>query len=503
MIPVLTSEQMRTVDAQVIAKCKIPGVVLMENAGRAVAKHVLAMLGAGLGKVVVVCGAGNNGGDGFVVARVLQEAGALCELFVAAELDRLRGDAARHRDAFLACGGHAFELLSDTDLQEASLGWAAADVVVDALLGTGLKSELRGIFAKIVLAMNQSTAPILSIDIPSGLRADDGRCMGQAVLATQCVTLAAPKVANVSAPGFVHCGQLHIEEIGIPASVLAQAANAGLVQRGDLRANWEPDGENSHKGIRGHALVIGGARGKRGAGRMAGLSALRGGAGLVTLASASLDEGAPSVLMTASIGDLESLPALWAGKSSVLIGPGMHSGPVGKQWTEHVLAHCALPLVVDADALNHVGTNLSAYRSQALRIVTPHPGEAGRMLGIPAAEVQADRLQAVRRLAAKTGAIVILKGARTCICDGSTSSGFVSINPSGGPELGTAGTGDVLAGLLTALLARGISGWHAAQIAVFWHGKAGQIAKEKLGGAGVIATDVIDALPEAQGVLLR
>jgi NAD(P)H-hydrate epimerase len=506
VLPIVTAEEMRGIDKATIESIGIPGVVLMENAGRAVVRCVESLLqerDSPEGPVVVLCGGGNNGGDGYVVARVLMEHGCQVQLFAAAAVAGLQGDARVHAEAFLACGGVAEALLTTSDLQDASSALSNAGVLVDALFGTGLDRIVAGHWRDIIECVNASAAAVVAVDIPSGLRCDDGRTMGIAVQADATVTFGSAKVAQVGAPGFASCGTLHIAEIGIPQRLARDLAEIGLLQAEDIRAVLASDPANAHKGSRGHVLAVAGSAGKQGAGRLVGLAALRAGAGLVTLAAETPDTAAEDPLMTAALKDSSDLQGLLPGKSALVLGPGMDSRSKARDLVLKSLSECELPQVLDADALNHLGHDLAPVAAaKGAVVLTPHPGEAGRLLEMSSAEVQADRIFAVRALAKRSGAIVVLKGARTCICDGRRDGRFVAINPTGGPELGTAGTGDVLAGTIAALLARGVEPLLAAWTAVYWHGEAGRVATLALGGPGMVSSDLLAALPRARAELV-
>jgi ADP-dependent NAD(P)H-hydrate dehydratase / NAD(P)H-hydrate epimerase len=511
MRPVVTAGQMRAIDAETISQIGLPGAVLMETAGRAVARRAVRMLEDGpsmqggaapLARFAVVCGGGNNGGDGFVAARVLQERGFCAELFLAVQPQRLQGDAKLHADAFLRCGGQMLSIAEDEELVAHAPRIETATVVIDALLGTGLSRELRGHLADIIEIINACAVPVLAVDIPSGLRADDGATLGVSIRAVSTVVMGCAKVGNVGAPGFERNGRVEVAEMGIPIAIAKRVAELGLLESEDVASCVPRSSGNTHKGQRGHVLAIAGSQGKRGAGRLAAMAALRGGAGLTTLAAAVLDPSAPDPVMTAVVRDEQSLADALVGKSAVLVGPGMSTDAAGRTLVQKVLETCELPMVLDADALNHLGSDLSQLpEAKGALVLTPHPGEAGRLLGIDTASVQSDRIGAVRELARRSKAVVVLKGARTCICDGRDPSLFVAINPTGGAELSTAGTGDVLAGLLASLLAQGIAGRDAAWLACYWHGEAGQIALDRLGGPGLIASDLLAAIPIARDSL--
>lgn len=479
MRPVVTAAEMRALDRATIEDIGIPGLALMETAGRAVAAAA-----AGAHSVAVVCGPGNNGGDGFVCARVLRDAGVDAIVHLAADRAHLQGDALAHLQILERAGGVV--LPADPD------AIASAPLVIDALFGVGLARPIEGTYAELVAAINRADR-VLAVDIPSGLDADTGTVLGACVTAHATVTMGALKVALVSAPGFAHCGEVVVADIGIPAGVLAtQGVRAGLVEESDVRG-WLPrPAPLDHKGTRGHAVIVAGMPGMRGAGRLAAVAALRAGAGLVTLAAAG-DVHADDSVMTRALE--HDLGALLDGKAAVVIGPGLGQSELAAGWVGEVLAS-GVPAVLDADALNLIaGVTEAVAKAAGPVVITPHPGEAARLLGCTTAEVEADRLAAARSLAARTHAIVVLKGARTIVCDGTLGDDHCSVNPTGGPALATGGSGDVLSGVIGALLAQGLAPADAARAAVWVHGAAG----DEL-GAGMISSDLPSSIA---GVLRR
>ena len=492
MQPVVTAAEMRALDRATIEEIGLPGAVLMETAGRAVA-GACAPRG---GHVAIVCGPGNNGGDGFVAARVLRERGADAAVYLACPRGAVRGDARLHLDALERSGGVVLDVSDPAHLDEHGAAIATAAIVVDALFGTGLTRTVEGHAAAIIARINQAAGTVIAADLPSGLDADTGAVHGVAVRADVTVTMGALKVGLCSAPGVVLAGEVRVAEIGIPrALVLAQGTRAGLLDADDVRALAPAPGPMDHKGRRGHVLIVGGSPGRRGAARLAATAALRAGAGLVTLAGAGPGEvAAADPVMTAICDTPDQLAALAAGKDAIVIGPGMLRGDAGRALVAAALA-AGPPVVLDADALNHLGTDLAQVAAaHAPAVLTPHPGEAGRLLGVATAAIEADRLAAVRNLAAASRAVVALKGARTLVCDGTLGDEFVAINPRGGPALATAGTGDVLTGAIGALLAQGVPPAGAARLAVWVHGAAGELAAARHGARGATAADVADQL---------
>jgi len=476
---------MRELDRATMDEIGIPAFTLMETAGRAVADTAIDMLDGVRGPVAVVCGVGNNGGDGFVAARVLRSHGVDAICYLAAKRADLKGAAAEHLAVLERAGGVVLSIETPVELDAVEVEIVDAALVIDALFGVGLARAIVGHLAEVVHAM--LLAPrVLAVDIPSGLAADTGRMLGACVIAERTVTMAALKVALVSAPGFARCGEVDIIDIGVPPQLIAATGiKAGLVEQGDV-AHWLPRPQPlDHKGTRGHTLVIGGSPGMRGAGRLAATAALRAGSGLVTLAAdGDGDAGAPDSVMTAPLDiALDRFDA-------VVIGPGLGTGDAARARVHAVLA-AELPAVLDADALNIIAADASVLaKASGPLVITPHPGEAARLLGITTAEVEADRLAAARTLAANTRAVVVLKGARTIVCDGTIGDEHCAINPTGGPALATAGSGDVLAGVIGALLAQGVTAADAARAAVYVHGAAGDALAATHGARGVVSSDL-------------
>ncbi|HEU0036884.1 MAG TPA: NAD(P)H-hydrate dehydratase [Kofleriaceae bacterium] len=490
MQPVVTAAEMRALDRATIEEIGIPGFTLMETAGRAVADAAVAMLGGRTGHVAVVCGPGNNGGDGFVVARVLRSRGIDAVVYLAVARDALQGYAREHLDVLDRSGGVIQAIASAKQLEAHEAAIRSAALVVDALFGIGTTRPIEGRFAAIVETIN-ATSAVLAVDIPSGLETDTGQTLGVAVRAQRTVTMAAPKLALVSAPGFARCGAVVIADIGIPPQLVAASnIRAGLVEPADIQAALPRATVLDHKGRRGHVLIVGGGPGMRGAGRLAATAAARAGAGLVTLAAAGDDLTAPDSIMTRPIRDREALVAALEGKAAVVIGPGLGTQDLARTWVGEVLAS-GVPAVLDADALNVLASDAAQLaRAAGPVVITPHPGEAARLLQTTAAAVEADRLAAARLLAVKTHAVVVLKGARTIVCDGTLGDDFCAINPTGGPALATGGSGDVLAGTIGALLAQGVPAADAARVGAYVHGRAGDELAHIHGARGVVATDL-------------
>lgn len=468
---VLTPEEMREVDRQTIA-LGIPGAVLMENAGARVVEFLAGRFAPlAMQRIVIICGKGNNGGDGLVIARQLltRYRPQALHVVLASDPAEMRGDAAASLRMFQACGGEFTAVIPPLA--------RAATIVVDALLGTGMKGPAEGHYGHLIHEVNHGfpAAKIVAVDVPSGdVRAD------------HTVTFAAPKLEQVLWPGYERNGELIVGPIGTP-DYLTEHIALSLSQAVDFVELFQPRARNSNKGLYGHVLVAGGSAGKTGAAAMTGLAALRAGAGLVTVAS----EGGtmPPELMTA---DLNEIDRALENKTVAAVGPGLGSGERGIQLARRLFREAALPLVMDADGLNALAG--SDWRGgEHLRVITPHPGEMGRLCGVAAGEIQNDRLGFARRLAAERNVTVVLKGDRTVIA---LPDGRAWINPTGSPALATGGTGDILTGLTAGLLAQFPEDL-AVRAAVWLHGRAGELGAAELGEKSLIATDLLSYLPEA------
>lgn len=505
MNAVVTAAEMREIDRITIEDAGIAGVVLMENAGRQTADVVRGVYeDIGGGPVTIVCGRGNNGGDGFVVARYLQQWGIepLCVLVGAREA--VGGDALVQLDIVDTLGVTVIEA-ADEWPRDAKVAVSAASVVVDALFGTGLNSELRGIAAIAVAAINASGVPVVAVDIPSGVAADSGAVLGVAVEADVTVTFGLAKRGLMVHPGCDLAGEVMVVDIGIPSEVVEHVLPSAFTSR-DLEPPYlPPRRRDSHKGQYGHVLVVGGSPGKGGAALMAGMAALRLGAGMVTVLTdarcqPALEGRCPELMVEAgwAPGKVEpaNIRAACIGKDAVVVGPGLEPDETGAAVVEALLAAQMPAVIVDAGALSVLAQRPALLSGAAHRmpvILTPHPGEAGRLLGLPTAGIQGDRFAALALIVERTGAFTVLKGARTLI--GGPESP-VYINETGNPGMATAGTGDVLAGMVGALCARGgLDPLDAARTAVHLHGLGGDAAAAEVGVESLIATDLIHALP--------
>jgi hydroxyethylthiazole kinase-like uncharacterized protein yjeF len=514
VIAVVSRSEMRAFDAHAIEACHVPSLVLMENAGRGAVEVVLEGL-APEASVVVVCGGGNNGGDGFVVARHLVTRGRSVYVHLSVAPETLRGDARANHDALVGLGVPIQVIGSDLRPLRADLG--RADRIVDALFGTGLDRPLTGANAACVELLNQCKKLIVALDVPSGLNADTGEPMGTAVRATRTVTFGLHKLGLLTPHGAELAGDVRVADLGVPSSSLAHGLghSAWLLEPRDVALALLPRKTGAHKGTTGHVAVFAGSRGKVGAALLAGRAALRSGAGLVTVAtwpeSADAIEGRVEELMTAKLDRDDLLPSvdrILHGKRAVVLGPGFGTDEHARAVVAHVLATWQGPSVIDADALALFEGRPEVFASsRGAPVLTPHPGELGKLLSRPIAEIEADRFGAIAAIVARARCVVVLKGAHTLV--GAPDERTV-INASGNPALATAGAGDVLSGILGALLCL-LDPFEAAWAGVHVHGAAADRWRDGGGGPaslsskrdrGLLAHEVADRVPDVLGALI-
>ena len=512
---VLTAQQMQAVDCRTIEDIGIPGVVLMENAGRCVAEEILSRYATrGLQRALVFAGKGNNGGDGYVVARHLLENDWDVLTLVFAGAEEITGDAAVNAVALANCGGLITYIRSEDELYTVLDDAGEFTVVVDALFGTGLAKPLEGLFLEAIGWINCQVCPVVSVDIPSGVDGSTGRIMSDAVNADLTVSFAFPKIGQVTFPGARHVGELVIADIGIPKQVVYETdAECRLIDAGEARHLLPIRTMDGHKGTFGHLLILAGSTGKCGAAVMAAEAGMRGGAGLVTLAcprgvqpgvaarltevmTVPLDEREGEVCMLALEDILESAE----GKQALALGPGLGVSEEVSSLIRRLLQDTRQPVVIDADGLNALVGHLSLLDQQPGReiILTPHPGEMSRLTGLSVAEIQSDRFSLARDFAVQHKVTLVLKGARTLIA---SPDGTVHVNTTGHAGMASGGMGDVLTGLTGSLLAQGLSTISAATLAVYLHGLAAERLRSTFGDAGLLATDLIYELPAARQAL--
>jgi NAD(P)H-hydrate epimerase len=500
-VRVVTAELIRDLDRRAINEIGIPGTVLMENAGRAAADAVVSRFGPASGRSFwIACGTGNNGGDGFAVARLLKLAGADVFVQVAGDPERIRGDARIHYDVMRRIG-----------LSVSAAPPKASDVKIDALLGTGIQGAPREEIASVIEALNDSPGPTVAVDIPSGVDSDTGRAPGAAVRAELTVTFGYPKLGHFLAPGADLAGELVVSPIGFPWDLLECATPYAWIRPDLLRPLLPARPREAHKGLYGHLLVIGGSRGMSGAPTMAARAALRTGVGLVTVAApaaaqpviASRIDEAMTVALPETGGALAESAAeealeLAGRMDAVCLGPGMTRMPGAAAAVRALLRRIEKPVVLDADGLNALAEQPDSIAGRsAPTILTPHPGECARLLQTDTAAIQADRVGSARDAAKRYASIVVLKGARTLVCDGRRPDLPVSINTTGSPGMATGGSGDTLTGIIGAFAARGMDPFDAACLGVYLHGSAGDIAAARIGQDGLTAGDIGESVPAA------
>ncbi len=531
---ILTAAQMREADRLTTERHGVPSLQLMGNAGAGVVeclKKEYPNLCAETQykdlmkhRVTVLCGKGNNGGDGFVVARLLKQAGASPMVILFGTPEAVHGDAALNLARWKQTGGSVGSVSTSEQWENFRGAISICEIIIDALLGTGLAGPVTGLLAQAINEVNEQTKGnsrrprVLSVDMPSGLPSDGAAAGGPVIRADWTVTFTAPKIGQLLSPDCESVGKLVVHGIGTPRAVVEQVAGNSpelrWLEPGEFRDIPLRRRADSNKGTYGHALVVAGSRGKAGAAALAGWGALRAGAGLVTVATP--EDSLPVVasyrpeLMTTPLAQTDSgtislrnfeydrFTEIVRDKSVLALGPGLSMQAETQQFVLRALAECALPIVLDADGLNALAaapSHLTERRSPALAL-TPHPGEMARLLGCTTAEVQADRLGAARRAAKKFNAHIVLKGFHTIVA---SPDGPVFINSTGNPGMATAGTGDVLTGILAGLTAQfGTKDWtRVLGLGVYLHGLAGDLAAARVGEAPLIATDLVDAIPAA------
>lgn len=507
MRPVLTARQMAACDRQAIEQYGIPGVVLMENAGRGVVRVAEQLLGTTCGKrVAIFCGKGNNGGDGFVAARHLVNGGAEVRVLLVGRRAEVKGDAATNLRVLTNMG----LVVEEVSKAEHVPDLGGMDLIVDALLGTGLQGPVQGFMEHVIDTVNATRAPIVAVDVPSGINADEGSVQGAAIRATATATMAALKRGLLFSPAREHAGRVSVIDIGMPAQLLAGGnVDTWQVTGCDVATMLPKRAPNAYKNLCGVALVVAGSTGMTGAAVLSAETVLRAGAGLAYLAipsslnaiveekateviSKPVPETQPGYLGRAAA---EQVKKLFAGVNAVAIGPGLGTEPETVEAVWEMVITCPHPLVVDADGLNALAKKTEILVRRTGRVVlTPHPGELARLTGQTRESIIRDPVSTARTWAQRWGEVLVLKGAPTVVA---VPSGTVYINSTGNAGMATAGSGDVLTGLITGLLAQGLAPEQAAVAGVYLHGLAGDLARDELGERGMIAGDIMRHVPAA------
>jgi hydroxyethylthiazole kinase-like uncharacterized protein yjeF len=507
----VTSTEMREMDRRTTESFGLPGRILMENAGRGATRFFLEHFKDIENKRIgVVAGRGNNGGDGFVMARYLAQKGMRVTVYLLTKNQTVTGDAAANLSLLLPLEIPVIEMPDLESFSSHKTEMRHESIWIDAILGTGLRSDVKGFFREVIDFLNQLNRPVFAVDIPSGLNSDTGRPCGTCIQAHATATFAFGKTGHFILPGAEYTGTLKIIDIGIPPYIAESVKPQQYLLTPDLiRSVFQARSLEIHKGHTGHLLVIAGSPGKTGAAAMTATSAMRVGAGLVTLGiPASLNyilETQVTEVMTEPLPETKEgilgeasfnrIMALLSDKRCLAIGPGIGIAPETKTLVQRLLQESNKPMVIDADGLNCIiGCTEILKNFEKPAVLTPHPGEMARLIGITAADVQKDRIHCARDFAQKFNAHVVLKGARTVVAH---PDGSVFINPTGNPGMASGGMGDVLTGIIAGFIAQNHSPELAAHAGVYLHGAAADALSKNKGPFGYLATDVVNALPEA------
>jgi len=505
----VTASEMQQMDRQTIESFGIPGRVLMENAGLGATRILSDQFDDIINKKVgVIAGPGNNGGDGFVIARYLAQKGSDVAVYLFAESARVKGDAAANLKLLFPLNVPVVEMPDEQSFLAHKTGMLHKEIWIDALLGTGLKSDVKGYFKKIIEFINDLSKPVFSVDIPSGLNSDTGQVCGACIRAQVTATFAFAKTGHMLFPGAEHTGYLEIIDIGIPDHIAKSIRpKQHLLTPKRIRLAFKPRIPDAHKGTTGHVLIVSGSAGKTGAAAMTAMSAMRAGAGLVTLA---IPESLNPILetqvleaMTYPLRETENgiigessfnkIMDLLLGKKSLAIGPGLGEAAETKKLVHRIIKESPVPIVIDADGLNNIaGSTELLKKAKAPLILTPHPGEMARLMGSTTGSVQKDRITCAREFAKKFNVHIVLKGAKTIIAH---PEGNIFINPTGNPGMASGGMGDVLTGIIAGLVAQGFSPETATHTGVYLHGAAADMLAQKIGPFGYLSTEVMNAIP--------
>jgi len=500
---------MKKIDKTAINDIGIPGMVLMENAASGVVREVKKILGGIPGKsVAVLAGKGNNGGDAYAVARHLFNMGAYTNVYVFSKLDDISGDAKINLDILLKMGIEVNEVTTDEKVNEIKDVVKRANVVVDGLLGTGLKGEVEGAMASIIEFVNSCCVPVVAVDIPSGVNGETGKVSNACIKAGTTVTFGFPKLGQLIHPGCEYVGNLKVVDIGIPkAAIDATSIKSHLIDMEYVLRLLPKRRNDSNKGTYGKVLVVAGSRGMTGAASLTGLSALRSGAGLVYMAAplslvpifaGTLIEAVAIPFEDGNKGCLgrESIPGILKQLENVdvaAVGPGLSAGDEIAEVVYNIVKNSQVPIVLDADGINVLAKDVSVLKGlKSQMVITPHPGEMARLLGASVKEVQDDRVNVARTFSKQWGVITVLKGSRTIIA---SPEGDIYINTTGNPGMATGGSGDVLTGIIAGFIGQGLKPLDASIAGVYLHGLCGDRIAARKGEYGLIAGDLAQEIP--------
>ena len=493
---ILNAEQMRNIDRRTIERFGVPSIVLMENAALAVVDAIFERYPSS-DRIALICGTGANGGDGFAVARHLENRGVVPVIIVVGDRPLIRGDAPINLLVCERLGIPIYDIRTADDVETALAHAADADLLVDALFGTGLNRAPVELHADVIRAMAELRIPVLAIDLPSGANASSHEPFEPCVQAEVTVTFAAPKLCHVFEPASLYCGEVIVADISIPdVAIEDEAVTLALITPKDVQPHTAPRLAATHKGTFGHIGVIAGSPGRSGAAVMCARGAIRTGAGLVTVMTdpetAKLVHAGSIESMTYSGTDLREF---LRNKTAILIGPGLPDDEQEYVNARAIVRAIELPMIIDASGLNAFASRANELNPRGLpRILTPHPGELSRLLGTDTKSIQRDRIAAAREAAQATNCIVVLKGHQSLVAE---PDGHVYVNPTGNPGMASGGMGDVLSGIIAALLARGVDAVDAACAGVYLHGLAGDLLQEEMGDTGLTAMDLADRVPAA------
>ncbi|MFQ5894978.1 MAG: NAD(P)H-hydrate dehydratase [Nitrospinota bacterium] len=514
-LPVVTPQEMAAVDSAAIQQLGIPSACLMELAG-ARAAEAIAERWAPIERhrIAVVAGRGNNGGDGFVIARHLLNRGAQVDVYTLFPPEEAQGDARTFLEVLRRMGVTPRPIADPSELEAAKAGLSHHTLFVDAIFGTGFTPPARGLAAEVIEFLQTLSADVAAVDIPSGLDGATGAVQGPHLRAALTVTFGALKRGHLLYPAAHHVGEVVTVDIGIPRAAFdPQHIALHLTEASDIASLLPRRPADAHKGTAGHLLAVGGSRGKTGAPLMAALGALRAGAGLVTLGLPQGVELAPEVAALEAMSlalpatpegtldpeGLETILAALEDKQGLVLGPGLTTHPRTVELVQKLILNYAGPIVLDADGLNALAQDMTVLEGRRAKLLlTPHPGEMGRLVGRGTAEIQADRVGVAIEFAIRHQVDLALKGARTIVAE---AGGRAWMNPAANPGLATAGTGDVLAGVVGGLLVQGLAPTDALRAGVYLHGLAGELAAQEVGPVGFTATDLLPRLARAQGML--
>jgi NAD(P)H-hydrate epimerase len=499
---------MQRIDRKASRYFGLKGLVLMENAGRGVAGIVDREVTGKNSRVTVLAGKGNNGGDGFVAARHLANKGFEVTVILLTDISDIKGNARINMDIWVRMGGSIETLKRTREIKKHLSLFKHSAVIVDAIFGTGLSSDVRGHYARLIDTINELSKPVISIDVPSGIDASTGKVFGCCVRADITATMAIPKIGLLTYPGADYSGRVEIVDIGIPKVLIEDDAIPWNMVNGNMVSDiLKPRTRDCHKGSCGHVLVLAGSPGKTGAAYMTAMGALRAGAGLVTLGIPeslnNIMEVKTTEIMTYPLPETASktlgensyneTTGLMKGKAVLVLGPGLGVNRQAREFVLRIIENSTIPLLIDADGLNNIGGHTDILkRASVPLIITPHPGEMAKLIGMDVKSIQSDRVGVASEFSTRHNVITVLKGAGTITA---RPDGSIYINTSGNPAMATAGTGDILSGIIAGFIGQGYDAFNASIAGTYIHGLAGDTVAKRIGETGMVATDLLEEIP--------